>query len=67
MQEKMITVHKQEIDALHQQLDDVNREVMESSKIQHEQEKYDDRVKFIKKMHEEELAEVRRINRNHED
>lgn len=63
----MIAVHKQEIDGLHQQLEDVNREVMESSKIRHEQEKYDDRVKFIKKMHEEELAEVRRINRNHED
>ena len=40
---------------------------MESSKIRYEQEKYEDRVKLIKKMHEEELSEIRRVNRNREE
>ena len=35
--------------------------------IKFEQAKYDDRVKLIKKMHEEEVSEIRRVNRQRED
>ena len=35
--------------------------------IKFEQTKYEDRVKLIKKMHEEEVSEIRRVNRQRED
>ena len=40
---------------------------MESSRIKFEQGKYEERVKLIKKMHEEELVQIRRVNRDRED
>lgn len=48
-------------------MEERNREVMESSRIQFEQNKYEDRVKLIKKMHEEEISEIRRVNRMREE
>ena len=48
-------------------MDEAQREALESSLIKFEQTKYDDRIKLIKKMHEEEVAEIRRVNREHEE
>lgn len=48
-------------------MEEAQREALESSLIKFEQTKYEDRVKLIKKMHEEEIAEIRRVNRQHEE
>ena len=49
-----------------QQLEDAQREALESSKLAHEQVKYDNRIELIKKMHQEELAQTKRVNAERE-
>ena len=58
----MIAEHKAEVDELKGKVEEAYKEVMESSRIKHEQTKYDDRIKLIKKMNEEETSEIRRVN-----
>ena len=48
-------------------VEEAQREALESSLIKFEQTKYEDRVKLIKKMHEEEVVEIKRVNRHHEE
>lgn len=62
-----MAAHKGEVSELQQKLDDAHREVLESSRIIFEQNKYEDRVKLIKKMHEEEVSEIKRVNKDREE
>jgi len=63
----MIAQHQSEVNSLVLKVEEAQREALESSLIKFEQTKYDDRVRLIKKMHEEEVAEIRRVNRQHEE
>lgn len=66
-QEELVAKHESELASMQEAMEERNREVMESSRIQFEQNKYEDRVKLIKKMHEEEISEIRRVNRMREE
>ena len=48
-------------------IEKAQQEALESSIIRFEQNKYEDRVKLIKKMHDEEIAEIRKVNRQREE
>jgi hypothetical protein len=63
----MIAQHQAEVDVLIQKIEKAESEVLESSIMRFEQNKYEDRVKLIKKMHDEEIAEIRRVNRQREE
>lgn len=53
VQDKMIEQHQSEVNSLKLEVEETQRKALESSLIKFEQTKYDDRVRLIKKMHEE--------------
>ena len=52
---------------MEQKLEEAIIEALESSRIRYESAKYEERLKLIKKMHEEEVQEIRKVNKDRED
>ena len=65
-QEQTIKQHREQVESLEFQLSEVQQQALQSSLINHEQHKYDDRLTLIKKMHFEEIQEIKRVNRERE-
>ena len=62
MQEKTLAEHKKQVDDLKEQLAQAQHEALQQSLVMQEQHKYDERLALIKKLHEEEMSQVRRVN-----
>ena len=56
MQEKTLAEHKEQIDALREQLAEAQHEALQQSRVMQEQHKYEERLQLIKKLHEEEMS-----------
>ena len=67
MQEKTLAEHKEQIDALKEQLAEAQHEALQQSRVMQEQHKYEERLQLIKKLHEEEMSQVRRVNADREE
>ena len=62
VQEKTLAEHKKQVDDLKEQLAQAQHEALQQSLVMQEQHKYDERLALIKKLHEEEMSQVRRVN-----